>query len=630
MISSDHILKSSNRNNPKLSKSPFFQANLTVNQPNDRYEQEADAMADMVMRMTGNQDVRQPFFKPSVSPVQRKCEKCEEEEKVQRKEMNAEESTYNRFERYVGNLSGSGEPLPNEVRDFYEPRFGHNFSYVKVHTDKAAARSAQSINALAYTSGNSIVFNTGQYAPGTYEGKKLLGHELTHVVQQTGKSPVQPNNFVQRDDVPAGSGTTTPTTIPATTPVPAPAASTVTIAANCNHADITDIINEALVWLNDVYQQLLDYDADDAFRDVVAPSGNYARVAGAVQQAFNTTDINYIEVIRRRFLHVAQLLRTRGRISINCDRQFCTSAGSSFTAAYVIGPYALTMCSTGIPGSRPIATFIHELIHAVIPQVGISNTVTQNTGVSDRAYRGDRVFQFLSPEETLDNADSYSILAQLLHARANTQIVSPAADTFAGCTNPVLIREAFARASQWNHFALNGLQTDVSLLNGRALSTLNSGNLAILNRAFPNVTNETQLIALKNAFESLENSGYNNNWDLSCATTRDRNCTNSAVYATGGKVSASAVNLSRITAAHTLEVCPGWFSLSSDDRIKTVFAAFMIGRPSWITAGFTLTDALQYAEGSRVMTDELIPAPTTTSAREHIESDFRFRHPSGP
>ncbi|ULT44688.1 DUF4157 domain-containing protein [Niabella defluvii] len=57
---------------------------------------------------------------------------------------------------------------------------------MKIHTDSVAARSAQSINALAYTSGSNIVFNQNQYQPGTESGKRLLAHELTHVVQQTG------------------------------------------------------------------------------------------------------------------------------------------------------------------------------------------------------------------------------------------------------------------------------------------------------------------------------------------------------------------------------------------------------------------------------------------------------------
>src|SRR5215471_17300306 len=65
-----------------------------------------------------------------------------------------------------------------------EPRFGHDFSQVWVHTDANAAGSARAVNALAYTVGWDVVFGTGQPALGSFAGKRLLAHELTHVVQQ--------------------------------------------------------------------------------------------------------------------------------------------------------------------------------------------------------------------------------------------------------------------------------------------------------------------------------------------------------------------------------------------------------------------------------------------------------------
>lgn len=162
----------------------FIQPKLTINQPNDVYEQEADAMADKVMRMEQPGVQLKPL---PITGVQRKCAHCEEEEKqAQRKEINNGGITASgNLESYVGGLSGSGQRLPDKVRNFYEPRFGYDFSSVKVHTDTVAAKSAQSINALAYTSGNNIVFNAGQYAPDTESGKRLMGHELTHVVQQS-------------------------------------------------------------------------------------------------------------------------------------------------------------------------------------------------------------------------------------------------------------------------------------------------------------------------------------------------------------------------------------------------------------------------------------------------------------
>lgn len=83
-------------------------------------------------------------------------------------------------------LRSSGRPLDAATRNFMEPRFGHDFSQVQVHTDSKAAQSAQSVNARAYTVGNHIVFGKGQYAPRASAGQHLMAHELTHVIQQQG------------------------------------------------------------------------------------------------------------------------------------------------------------------------------------------------------------------------------------------------------------------------------------------------------------------------------------------------------------------------------------------------------------------------------------------------------------
>jgi hypothetical protein len=82
-------------------------------------------------------------------------------------------------------LAAAGQPLDSATRATLEPRFGHDFSQVRVHTDTQAAESAQAIQAKAYTAGNDIVFGDGQYAPGSGEGQRLLAHELAHVVQQS-------------------------------------------------------------------------------------------------------------------------------------------------------------------------------------------------------------------------------------------------------------------------------------------------------------------------------------------------------------------------------------------------------------------------------------------------------------
>src|SRR5215211_2391155 len=78
-------------------------------------------------------------------------------------------------------IHSPGKPLDTDTRGLMEPRLGHDFANVRVHTDTRAAESAQAVDALAYTVGRDVVFGARQYEPGTTEGRRLLAHELTHV-----------------------------------------------------------------------------------------------------------------------------------------------------------------------------------------------------------------------------------------------------------------------------------------------------------------------------------------------------------------------------------------------------------------------------------------------------------------
>jgi len=197
-----------------------IQPKLTVNEPGDMYEQEADAMADKVMRMTDRQGLP-PFFPPAAGTgisrlVQRKCAACahEEEEQVQRqkdkeekmpmvqkkcaaceheeKEVQRKENGQPVNEEVSASLNstkGGGQPLQHETRSWMEDRFGADFGGVKVHTGSQAAQLSRDLNAQAFTHGSDIYFNEGKYNPSSDSGKHLLAHELTHVVQQTGPGP---------------------------------------------------------------------------------------------------------------------------------------------------------------------------------------------------------------------------------------------------------------------------------------------------------------------------------------------------------------------------------------------------------------------------------------------------------
>lgn len=113
-----------------------------------------------------------------------KCDKCQKHAtRLHREAVN--DATPSGVPSIVNDvLASSSQPLQSETRAWMEPRFGYDFSNVRVHTDTRAAQSAEAVNALAYTVGQDVVFGAGQYAPDTARGSRLLVHELTHVVQQ--------------------------------------------------------------------------------------------------------------------------------------------------------------------------------------------------------------------------------------------------------------------------------------------------------------------------------------------------------------------------------------------------------------------------------------------------------------
>ena len=160
----------------------IIQPKLTIGAVNDPLEHEADRVADQVMRMP-DPDVSVAAAPPRVS---RKCAGCEEEEELQKKEAGPQPATHEAPASVHEVLRSPGQPLDAATRACFEPRFGRDFSGIRVHTDAPAAASARYVNAFAYTVGNSIVFGPGRYAPGTQEGRRLIAHELTHVVQQGG------------------------------------------------------------------------------------------------------------------------------------------------------------------------------------------------------------------------------------------------------------------------------------------------------------------------------------------------------------------------------------------------------------------------------------------------------------
>ena len=159
-----------------------IQPRLKIGAPDDAYEREADRVADRVMSMAGP-DVA-PATHGSPPAVQRLCDECAEELQPKRA-SGVERSASAPADAAVSRgTEGGGHPLLAQLRGFFEPRFGRDFSQVRVHSGRQAAASAQAIQARAYTRGRDVVFGSGEYAPDSHRGRWLVAHELAHVVQQ--------------------------------------------------------------------------------------------------------------------------------------------------------------------------------------------------------------------------------------------------------------------------------------------------------------------------------------------------------------------------------------------------------------------------------------------------------------
>ncbi len=180
-----------------------IQAKLNISSPGDMHEREADRVAEQIMRMPSNSLAASTgaVGRTSGATVQSKPDESlislkgpAEDDEIKGKLSGPAPEIAPSVEQDIRRLSG-GHPLPFSERSFFESRFGHSFGDVRVHADTQGDSLARAVNARAFTRGNHIAFASGQYSPGTTQGRGLMAHELTHVVQQGYGAPVE----VQRD-----------------------------------------------------------------------------------------------------------------------------------------------------------------------------------------------------------------------------------------------------------------------------------------------------------------------------------------------------------------------------------------------------------------------------------------------
>lgn len=160
-----------------------IQAKLAVNKPGDEYEQEADRISDQVMRMFTKPQLQRACACGGTGPKCQTQQPDQQHERLQTRCVESDDLGQTAAPPIVSDvLRSPGQPLDAATREYFEPRFRYDFSRVRVHTNSEAADSVRSVGALAYAVGPDVVFGAGQYQPRSFEGRRLIAHELTHVV----------------------------------------------------------------------------------------------------------------------------------------------------------------------------------------------------------------------------------------------------------------------------------------------------------------------------------------------------------------------------------------------------------------------------------------------------------------
>jgi hypothetical protein len=314
-----------------------IQAKLVVGRGDDPLEWEADAVANRIM------GTAEPVAQMPAAPgrLSRSCAACEAtgRETVNRKRIEPDDEVHGKLrgspptmtadlERRVREI-GSGKPLPAASRAFFEPRFGYDFSRVRVHDNPAETALASRLNARAFTHGPNIVFGAGQFAPETHEGQHLLAHELAHVVQQGQAAP----GLVQRD-------LATPPT--ATTPAAQP--------------DLTPAQIAAAIRSN---RQRYDKARTEEIQNLIGttPTGTWVdediRVVAALQEEFGLHKDGLVGPDTFQFLDLETGMERQSVASVGCLHSFQVNVD-----APTVGPVA--------GGHRTISG--HHSVRAQFPQ----------------------------------------------------------------------------------------------------------------------------------------------------------------------------------------------------------------------------------------------------------------------
>lgn len=416
-----------------------MQAKLEVGAVNDPLEREADQVAERIMRLPDSAAVS---TSASGEAVQRKYQSCAGEEQKQ--------ATVQEVVR------SPGQALDPVTRAFFEPRFGYDFSRVRIHSDERASAAAHAVNALAYTVGKDVVFGAAQFAPHTSRGRELLAHELTHVIQQ-GHGPSI--SRMSRDPVSARTGQAF---------VQRASEVKVDPGATCSleqHRKIEPAAYKADEWLSRAIPAL------EAFLSGARTPQAQAATA-ALNKHFHSTDAAVVRYVRDRLQTIQRDIFGRRNFRVNCppasDPACGTRKGSDEFVAVVPdeNPNEINFCAPFFERKEEdrASTIIHEFGHT---QLGLS----ARQEIVDRGYQWDAYYAYLTTGEALTNAESYAMFAREV-ATGFSAAQGFISDSLEECPDewiPV-ISDAITKARMWNHKA--ALNTSARHEFSRAYKTL--------------------------------------------------------------------------------------------------------------------------------------------------------------
>ncbi len=574
-----------------------MQAKLEVGAVDDPLEYQADHTAEWVMRMTEPPLSARTALAPALSKVQRQCAcggtcaECqmekEDPKKLQRKTTNAAGLHPSSAPAIVHEvLRSRGQPLEAATRNFFEPRFAQDFGRVRIHAGARAAESARAVHALAFTVGNNIVFGDGQYAPGTDSGKRLIAHELSHIVQQgSGCQPLL-QRAVTKDyarlrkllsrsfwhfdwaitdqdahDVLVILKALSPADLKDTVAAMEKDDLVDKLFSNVSdddskkETDILQDINDVRVHKGEKGQPDITGPCDakhqKEINDRVQSTKDWAREAKKRANDFAADPAKHADtgkLLDTHFFHqkfnkplpAADQITNARTIAANFETvelqaapmpNLCASPFdplcSSLALAYVDSKKNRVVFCDSYFGDKPqrqVYHLIHEFTH-------------EFAGVDDRGYGSERIFAYLSPADAMNNADSYALFAvDVTGGKEKSQdIRSAPSDSVSDCSRPQgdEIRRRFAFAARMITNALNVIG-DPHIGGAEALAHFKTQDRAKLQDVIDRFKKITDKFGEGLNFECEDDCGANE-----------------TSYRRGW--------------GWTVHICPGWFKLTPDD-----------------------------------------------------------------